>query len=274
MAGDTLARSAQFRSRTARLRIEPSMAIETVHLSGVIKRPLVDVGRGIGKVEDLVVRMGAARTRPSSALVVKIGGRELFVPVDKISAIEPGRVTFDGRQGRPAPLRAPARRAPLGPGPPGAPPHQPRRRPAHPGQRDRAGPHRRHGGRWSASTRRPGLRCAACCPAASGSIQPPAPSSTGAASSPSCPTCPTARLRIPYRKLARLHPPRSPTWWRRPRTRRARRSSRRSGQDRGARGRRLRGARPRAPGRVRPGPLRRRGRPAARGRWRPTTPPT
>ena len=33
---------------------------------------------------------------PIVGLVVKIGGRELFVPARKISAIEPGRVTFDG----------------------------------------------------------------------------------------------------------------------------------------------------------------------------------
>jgi len=67
-------------------------------LSGVLNRPLVDAATGdrLGRVRDVIVRIGDSPHPPATGLVVKIGGRELFVPVRKISAIEPGRVTFDG----------------------------------------------------------------------------------------------------------------------------------------------------------------------------------
>ncbi len=74
------------------------MATDLIHLSGILKRPLVDAWTGdkLGRVQDLVARMDASPHPPIVGLVVKIGGRELFVPARKISAIEPGRVTFDG----------------------------------------------------------------------------------------------------------------------------------------------------------------------------------
>ena len=74
------------------------MATELIHLSGVLKRPLVDAKTGdkLGRVQDLVARMDGSPHPPIVGLVVKIGGRELFVPARKISSIEPGRVTFDG----------------------------------------------------------------------------------------------------------------------------------------------------------------------------------
>ncbi len=74
------------------------MATELIHLSGILKRPLVDAKTGdrLGRVQDVIVRIGDSPHPPVTGLVVKIGGRELFVPVRKISAIEPGRVTFNG----------------------------------------------------------------------------------------------------------------------------------------------------------------------------------
>ena len=74
------------------------MASELLHLSGVIKRPLVDskTGDRLGRIEDLIVRIGDAPHPPVVGMVVNIGGRDLFVPIRKISAIEPGQVTFDG----------------------------------------------------------------------------------------------------------------------------------------------------------------------------------
>jgi CBS domain-containing protein len=74
------------------------MPTELIHLSGILKRPLVDAKTGdkLGRVQDLVARMDGSPHPPIVGLVVKIGGRELFVPARKISAIEPGRVTFDG----------------------------------------------------------------------------------------------------------------------------------------------------------------------------------
>src|ERR1700680_42560 len=74
------------------------MATELIHLSGVLKSPLVDAKTGdkLGGVQDLIVRIGDSPHPPIVGLVVKIGGRELFVPARKISAIEPGRAVFDG----------------------------------------------------------------------------------------------------------------------------------------------------------------------------------
>lgn len=67
-----------------------------VHLSSVIKRPLVDQeGEAIGKVQDLIVRVGE-RHPPITGAVVRIEGRDLFVPVDKIAGFESGRVHFTG----------------------------------------------------------------------------------------------------------------------------------------------------------------------------------
>lgn len=69
-----------------------------VHLSSVIKRPLVDSqGETIGKVQDLIVRVGENHP-PVTGAVIRIGGRDLFLPIEKIAAIEPGRVLFNGRR--------------------------------------------------------------------------------------------------------------------------------------------------------------------------------
>ena len=74
-----------------------TVATELIHLSGVIKRPLVDRnGDRLGRVRDLIVRIGDSPHPPIVGAVVTIVGRDLFVPVRKISAIEPGRVMFDG----------------------------------------------------------------------------------------------------------------------------------------------------------------------------------
>jgi CBS domain-containing protein len=74
------------------------VATELLHLSGVLKRPLVDARTGdrLGRVQDLIARMDGNPHPPVTGLVVKMGGRDLFVPVGKVSAIEPGRVVFDG----------------------------------------------------------------------------------------------------------------------------------------------------------------------------------
>ncbi len=71
---------------------------ELLHLSGILNRPLVDAATGdrLGRVRDVIARIGDSPHPPVTGLVVKIGGRELFVPVRKISGIEPGQVTFDG----------------------------------------------------------------------------------------------------------------------------------------------------------------------------------
>ena len=70
---------------------------EILHLSNIVKRPLVDAtGDRIGRVQDLVARLGDAPHPPIVGLVVTIGARDLFVPIRKVAAFEPGRVLFDG----------------------------------------------------------------------------------------------------------------------------------------------------------------------------------
>jgi len=77
----------------------PEMGLEVVHLSNVIRRPLVDgAGDRLGRVQDLIARVGDAPHPPLVGLVVKVEGRELFVPIGNVSNFEPGRVRFDGRR--------------------------------------------------------------------------------------------------------------------------------------------------------------------------------
>ncbi len=73
--------------------------MEILHLSSVVKRPLVDAaGDRLGRVQDLIVRAGESPHPPLVGLVVNIGGRDLFVPIRKVAAFEPGRVRFEGRR--------------------------------------------------------------------------------------------------------------------------------------------------------------------------------
>jgi hypothetical protein len=74
------------------------MTIQILHLSSVVKSPLVDRdGDRLGRVEDLIIRLGdAAPHPPLTGVVVRIAHRELWIPIDKIDAIEPGLVRFAG----------------------------------------------------------------------------------------------------------------------------------------------------------------------------------
>jgi hypothetical protein len=70
-----------------------------LHLSSIVKRPLVDrVGDRIGRVEDLIVRVGERPHPPIVGVVVRIGRRDLFVPIAKITDFEAGRVRFEGER--------------------------------------------------------------------------------------------------------------------------------------------------------------------------------
>jgi len=75
------------------------MERDVVHLSNVIRRRLVDgAGDRLGRVQDVVVRVGDAPHPPLVGLVVKVEGRDLFVPIDNLANFEPGRVRFEGRR--------------------------------------------------------------------------------------------------------------------------------------------------------------------------------
>ena len=73
-------------------------AVRIVHLSSVVRRPLVDpAGDRIGRVEDLVVHLGAPHP-PVVGGVVRIGGRDLFVPIGNIGGIGERRLQFTGNR--------------------------------------------------------------------------------------------------------------------------------------------------------------------------------
>jgi len=67
------------------------MAEPVVHLSALVGSPLLDsAGERLGRVEDLIVRLDAGdELPPVTGLKARIGGRELFVPADRIERLEP-----------------------------------------------------------------------------------------------------------------------------------------------------------------------------------------
>ncbi len=73
-------------------------AVRIVHFSSVVKRPLVDAaGDRIGRIEDLVVHLGAPHP-PVVGAVVRIGGRDLFVAIRNIAGIGERRPEFTGNR--------------------------------------------------------------------------------------------------------------------------------------------------------------------------------
>ncbi len=62
-----------------------------LHLSALAGSPLLDsAGERLGRVEDLIVRLDAGdEPPPVTGLKARIGGRELFVPVDRVARLEP-----------------------------------------------------------------------------------------------------------------------------------------------------------------------------------------
>jgi CBS domain-containing protein len=70
-----------------------------LHLSSVLRSPLLDrAGERLGRVEDLIVRLADGGYPPVTGLKARIGGRELFVPVDRIASLEPGSVRLSGER--------------------------------------------------------------------------------------------------------------------------------------------------------------------------------
>jgi CBS domain-containing protein len=70
-----------------------------VHLSSVLRSPLLDrAGDRLGRVEDVIVRLADGGYPPVTGLKARIGGRELFVPVDRIASLAPGAVRLSGEK--------------------------------------------------------------------------------------------------------------------------------------------------------------------------------
>ncbi len=75
-----------------------SMAVEVLHLSSVVRRPIVDAhGARLGKVQDLIARMGERSHPPITGLVARIAERDLFVPIDRIAGLVPP-IRFEGKR--------------------------------------------------------------------------------------------------------------------------------------------------------------------------------
>jgi CBS domain-containing protein len=72
---------------------------EILHLSTFLRRPIFDSdGDRIGRVQDLVARLGNDAHPPIVGVVIRIEGRNLFVPIRKIGGLSEGRMTFEGRK--------------------------------------------------------------------------------------------------------------------------------------------------------------------------------
>jgi CBS domain-containing protein len=70
-----------------------------VHLSSVLRSPLLDrAGERLGRVEDVIVRLADRGYPPVTGLKARIGGRELFVPVDRVAELKPGAVRLAGEK--------------------------------------------------------------------------------------------------------------------------------------------------------------------------------
>ncbi len=75
------------------------MAQPIVHLSTVLRSPLLDrAGERLGRVEDLIVRLADGGYPPITGLKARVGGRDLFVPADKIAQLGPGAVRLSGQR--------------------------------------------------------------------------------------------------------------------------------------------------------------------------------
>ena len=69
---------------------------ELLHLSSLVHQPLVDaVGERIGRVEDLVARLGGAAHPPVVGAVVRVDDRDLFAPIARLS-LDPTSVRLEG----------------------------------------------------------------------------------------------------------------------------------------------------------------------------------
>ncbi len=55
-------------------------------------------GEKLGRVEDIIVRLTEGELPPVTGLRARIGGREFFVPTDRIASLEPGQVRLSGEK--------------------------------------------------------------------------------------------------------------------------------------------------------------------------------
>jgi CBS domain-containing protein len=65
----------------------------------LLRSPLLDrTGERLGRVEDVIVRLADGGYPPVTGLKARIGGRELFVPVDKVASLEARAARLAGQK--------------------------------------------------------------------------------------------------------------------------------------------------------------------------------
>jgi hypothetical protein len=70
-----------------------------VHLSSLIRSPLLDrTDERLGRVEDVIVRLADGGYPPVTGLKARIGGRELFVPVDGLASLQARAAKLKGEK--------------------------------------------------------------------------------------------------------------------------------------------------------------------------------
>ncbi len=70
-----------------------------LHFSTFLHRPIFDQdGDRVGRVQDLVARLGDDSHPPIVGAVIRIEGRNLFMPIKKIGGLREGRMTFRGNR--------------------------------------------------------------------------------------------------------------------------------------------------------------------------------
>jgi CBS domain-containing protein len=72
---------------------------KTVHLTSLLRSPLLDrTGERLGRVEDVIVRLADGGYPPVTGLKARIGGRELFVPIAGVAALEARAAKLKGEK--------------------------------------------------------------------------------------------------------------------------------------------------------------------------------
>ena len=75
------------------------MDIPLINFSSLLRSKLVDSsGDRLGRVDDLIVRLADEAYPPVTGLKARIGGREVFVPADKVASLAPGQVQLIGEK--------------------------------------------------------------------------------------------------------------------------------------------------------------------------------
>jgi CBS domain-containing protein/sporulation protein YlmC with PRC-barrel domain len=63
--------------------------VRRLRLSDLLRRPLVDSrGEPVGRLSDVIVRLRGSEPPLVTGLVASVGGRDVFVPVDQVSAVD------------------------------------------------------------------------------------------------------------------------------------------------------------------------------------------